>query len=80
MVDESLNRWIHSRLSLAERLNLQRRDEEADSHVSRISPRPDRCVCCNVRLTPADQFDPMHRCATCRARRRLERRKWRNRG
>lgn len=72
MVDESLNRWLYSRLSLVERVNLQRRDEEADSHVRRIAPRPDHCSVCNVRLTSADHADPLQRCPTCRAQRRRE--------
>jgi hypothetical protein len=79
MVEDHLRAWLCSRLTLAERCNLERRDHEADHH-----PMPDgnpsgRCSFCCGRLKPDDLSDPLTRCVTCRKARRGEQRRWKKR-
>ena len=77
MVDDDLNRWI-ARLPLAEQVALRRHDEQMAAYVSPKDPRQlqaPRCKCCGVKLE--GPRDILGRCGTCRARRRLEKRRWR---
>jgi hypothetical protein len=72
MVEDHLKGWIVSRLSLAERVNIQRRDEEADTYRLAPGEAKGRCPCCRAYLKPVDAADPYLRCAACRKKRRLE--------
>jgi len=71
-MDDDLARWL-SRLPLAERLNLQRRDEEAAALKPNPNPRPGlRCAVCGVRLDPSLPIDILQRCRHCAKNHRLE--------
>ena len=73
-LDPDLDRWLH-RLPLAERLEIQRREEQQQGWRFTRSTLYALCSCCGVRLKPGDVADPYKRCGYCRRKRRLEKRR-----
>ena len=64
-LDPDLDRWLH-RLPLAERLEIQRREEQQQGWKFKRTGINNRCSVCVGYLRPEDLADPLKRCATCR--------------
>jgi hypothetical protein len=62
MIDTELSRWLH-RLPLAERVRLERTDEQQDAYRIPKTGIHCRCSICGVRLKATDVADPLKRCA-----------------
>jgi hypothetical protein len=62
MVEDHLKSWLVSRLTLAERLNIQRRDEEAEHYPLAPGASLGRCIRCDAWLSDPSKHDRRGRC------------------